>query len=79
MGDVMGYSLCNDVEDSDKKMQMRATIMTNIIEDNIHKKSGKITEEGRFAVLAYEDAIPDEERDGIKLLVKRFCTQRGLI
>lgn len=71
--EVRGYSLFNDIEDSQLRNRNRYVVLSNMAE--AHTKHKKITEKGTFLILSYYNEIPPEDRkevyDGFKAEMKR--------
>ena len=76
---VEGYQLFHNIKDKELQRLNRATVLANIIEDNLYKE-GVVTQGGMYLSLKYWDAIPEgEERDAIYKLVRKEVDKRGLI
>lgn len=63
--EIKGYSLFNDIEDTELRIRNRAVVMANIFEDNLDgdAKVDAVTIKGDGAVLLlqYVKNIPEEE------------------
>lgn len=76
---INGYPLFNDVEDKELQIRNRATILANIIEDNLYDDTGVVTQAGMMYSLGYWDCIPEEEREAIYKILKEEVLARNLI
>jgi len=77
MREVDGYILCDDIKDKELRVLNRATIMANIIEDNLYEDSGKLTDQGKHLLFKYKDMIEDDYNEVYPLLSK-LTKERGL-
>jgi hypothetical protein len=75
--DYKGFSLFNDIEDIELRNRNRAVILTNLMEDNINKKTLKVSMKGADLILNYFNLIPQEERKDVTERFTQGMLQRG--
>lgn len=72
-----GFSLFNDIDDSDLRNRNRAVILANIAESHIKDK--KISPSGAGLILRYFSLIPGDEREVVKDKFQVAMQQRGFL
>lgn len=72
-----GFSLFNDIEDTDLQTQNRARVLFNIAEDHI--KSKRINQKGVALILGYFNCVPEEDRISVQARFKELMLKNGFI
>jgi len=75
MNEFKGYSLFNDIEDSNLRSRNRGVILANIAED--HTKNRKIHAKGVSLILGYYMELPESERQAARDAFKKNMEERG--
>lgn len=70
-----GFSLFNDIADSDLRMRNQAVVLANIAADNVRDK--KISTKGASLILGYFGLIDAEDRDEVKERFKQRMLESG--
>jgi len=77
---IKGYSLFNDIEDTELRVRNRAVVMANIFDDNLDEKATTPTIKGAGAalLLSYFSKIPAEDMQAVWDKFKNIMTtERG--
>jgi len=75
--EIYGYSLFNDIEDSDLQERNRAVVMSNMAE--AYTKKGKITLKGTGLIVNYFNEIPQEKRQSLYQRFESTMKERGYV
>lgn len=70
-----GYSLFNDIEDSELRNRNRAVILANIAQDST--KNRIISAKGASLILGYFGLVPPEERADVQARFAKNMADRG--
>lgn len=73
-----GFSLFFDLEDKDLQAYNRARLMFNIMEDNVDKKTGKVSPKGGSLVMEYFGEIPVEDRTLVTKKLEELFKKAGI-
>lgn len=76
---VRGYSLFNEIEDKDLQSRNRAVVLANIIEDNMHEKSGAVTPACMVITGEYFKAIDTKDAAAVYTFLQGEIMERKLI
>lgn len=77
VNDFKGFGLFNDIDDVDLRNRNRAVVLANMAEDNIDRKSHKVSQKGTVLILGYFMQIPPEDRDDVQERFAENMRQRG--
>lgn len=75
--DYKSYSLFNDIEDVELRNRNRAVVLANIAEDNIDRKSKRVSVKGANLILGYFACVLDTDREDVKNKFSDNMKQRG--
>lgn len=75
--DFKTYSLFNDIDDVELRNRNRAVVLANIAEDNIDRKSKRVSLKGANLILGYFECILDGDREDVKNKFSDNMKQRG--
>lgn len=70
-----GFSLFNDIDDSELRMRNQAVVLTNIAQDNVRDK--KISPKGAGLILGYFGLIDPNDRGDVQELFKQNMLRSG--
>lgn len=75
MNEIKGYSLFNDVEDTEIQIYNRARSLKNIMLDNADKEKN-VSVKGTHLLLQYMNAIPAETRHAVYLKLEELLKEK---
>lgn len=76
INEYKGFSLFNEIADSELRTRNRAVILANMTEDNL-TPNRRLTPKGAVLVLGYFTCIPEEEKAKTQAAYKTALEQRG--
>lgn len=77
MNEFKSYSLFNDIEDVILRNRNRAVVLTNIAQDNIDRKSKRVSMKGAALILGYFKHVADDDKNDVKDRFAENMKQRG--
>lgn len=77
INEYKGFSLFNEIKDSELRTRNRAVVLANITEDNLTKQTKRLTPKGAVLVLGYFTCIPDEEKAATQRSYQQALQERG--
>ena len=78
MNAIKGYSLFNDVEDTEIRIYNRARSMKNIMIDHADKDKN-VSVKGTHILLQYMNAIPTEERRDVYIKLEELLKVKEVV
>lgn len=76
INEYKGFSLFNEIKDSELRTRNRAVVLANITEDNLTPNK-RLTPKGAVLVLGYFTAIPEEEKGATQVRYQQELQARG--
>jgi hypothetical protein len=74
-----GFSLFNDVEDTELRAQNRGRVMANMAEDHTDKNKKRLSPKGASLILNYFNLIKGEDRNAAKEKFQTEMQARGFV